>query len=66
MAAEPFMQGPMTEEEAKQLEKRYRASGRKVSITDSFQPGLKYVQVLLPVRKFAPRSSNVYQQKMWK
>ena len=66
MAVEPFMQGPMTDDEARELAKRYRAAGRKVSITESFQPGLKYVQVQLPTLKFAPRSSNVYQQKMWK
>lgn len=66
MAIEPFMQGPMTETEARELEKRYRASGRRVSVTESFQPGLKYVQVYLPALKHAPKQSNIYQQKIWK
>lgn len=66
MALEPFMQGPMTEQEATELAKKYKASGRRVSITASFQPGLKYVQVYLPVSRFRPRQSAIYQQKIWK
>lgn len=66
MALEPFMQGPMTEQEATELANKYKASGRRVSITASFQPGLKYVQVYLPASRFRPRQSAIYQQKIWK
>lgn len=66
MALEPFMQGPMTEQEATDLANKYKASGRRVAITASFQPGLKYVQVYLPVSRFRPRQSAIYQQKIWK
>lgn len=66
MALDLFMQGPMTEAEAIDLAKKYRISGRRVSVTESFQPGLKYVQVYLPVSKHRPRQSNTYQQRMWK
>lgn len=66
MALEPFIQGPMTEQEATELANKYKASGRRVSITASFQPGLKYVQVYLPVSRFRPRQSAIYQQKIWK
>ena len=61
-----FIQGPMTELEARELVSRYRFNGRKASITPSFQPGLKLVQVYLPALKHKPRSSKSYQQKIWK
>lgn len=66
MALELFTQGPMTEAEAIALQKRYRAEGRRVSVTDSFHPGLKSVHVFLPSLKYAPRPSRNYQQKIWK
>ncbi len=56
----------MTEAEANALEKRYRAAGRRVSVTDSFHLGLKSVHVFLPSLKYAPRPSRTYQQKLWK
>lgn len=66
MALGLFMQGPMTESEAAALSKKYKKAGRRASITDSFQPGLKYVQVYLPVSKHRPRASNIFQQRIWK
>ena len=66
MALDLFMQGPMTEQEATELANKYKASGRRVSITASFPPGLKYVQVYLPVSRFRPRQSATYQQRIWK
>ena len=66
MALGLFIQGPMTESEAVELAGKYRLTGRKVSITDSFHPGLKIVQVYLPVSKYRPRPSSTYQQRMWK
>lgn len=66
MALGLFMQGPMTEREATELACKYKAAGRRVSITASFQPSYQYVQVHLPVCKYRPRQSGVYQNKMWK
>lgn len=61
-----FQQGPMSDLEAKELEAQYIKKGRKVWITDSFDIGLKIVQVYLPESKYMPRQSNIYQQKIWK
>lgn len=66
MAMGLFQQGPMSDLEAKELEAQYIKKGRKVWITDSFDIGLKIVQVYLPESRYMPRQSNIYQQKIWK
>lgn len=66
MALEPFMQGLMTESEAIELARNYKYAGRNATVTESFQPGKKYVQVYLPALKYIPRPSRIYQQKIWK
>ena len=66
MALEPFMQGPMTEIEAIELARKYKDAGRNATVTESFQPGKKYVLVYLPALKYIPRPSKTYQQKIWK
>ena len=66
MALGLFIQGPMTENEAVELAGKYRKLGRRVAITPSFQPGLQFIQVYLPVSKNRPNKSNVYQNKIWK
>lgn len=65
MALDWFPQGPMTQREAEELASRYRAAGREVRVTPSFDIGKSLVMVRLPVTKNEHRPSSTYQQKMW-
>lgn len=66
-----FKQGPMTQHEAEELARRYRAEGREPIITNGFsalEDGSKpefYVFVALKKSNHAPQSSRTYQNPMW-